>query len=167
MMTSHGATFDFVLLYMPFYCGLLIVSFLSLLHYLFFHMHTHMHSYKCKHIHTITIVAGTKLHLHNNIENRSTQTRRFWCSRPTKRNSFNQHCSQTQNVTVWLHSALFIEMSASQKLIYVNCSNQFCVVIKCFMQVVYNEKFEVDISHISVFNKICKKIYFCVCLLHF
>ncbi len=48
-------------------------------------------------------------------------------------------------------------MSVSQKLIYVNCSNQFCVVLKCFMQVVYIEKFEVDISHISVFNKICKK----------
>ncbi len=116
-----------------------------------------MHSYKCKHIHTI--VAGTKLHLHNNIENRSTQMRRFWnyCSRPTKRNSLNQHCSQKQNVTVWLQSALFIKMSVSQKLIYVNCSNQFCVVLKCFMQVFYNDKFEVDISHISVFNKICKK----------
>ncbi len=159
MMTLHGATFDFVLLYMPFYCVLLIVSFfVSLLHYLFFHMHTHMHSYKCKHIHTITIVAGTKLHLHNNIENRSTQTRRFWCSRPTKRNSFNQHCSQTQNFNLLFgFTAHCLEMSVSQKLIYVNCSNQFCVVIKCFMQVVFNEKFEVDISHISVFNKICKK----------
>ncbi len=122
------------------------------------------------HIHTITIVAGTKLHLHNNIENRSTQTRRFWnyCSRPTKRNSLDQHCSQTQNVTVWLHSTLFIEISVSQKRIYVNCSNQFCVVLKCFMQVFYNDKFEVDISHISVFNKICKhnnNIF--ACLLHF
>ncbi len=62
-------------------------------------------------------------------------------------------------------------MSVSQKRIYVNCSNQFCVVLKCFMQVFYNDKFEVDISHISVFNKICKQkisIYiFCVCLLHF
>ncbi len=48
-------------------------------------------------------------------------------------------------------------MSVSQKLIYVNCSNKFCVVLKCFMQVFYNDKFEVDISHISVFNKICKK----------
>ncbi len=29
---------------------------------------------------------------------------------------FNQHCSQKQNVTVWLHSALFIKMSVSQKI---------------------------------------------------
>ncbi len=77
--------------------------------------------------------------------------------------TFNQHCSQKQNVTVWLHSALFIKISVSQKRIYVNCSNQFCVVLKCFMHVFYNNKFEVD-SHISVFNKICKKkkYYFCM-----
>ncbi len=46
-------------------------------------------------------------------------------------------------------------MSVSHKQIYVISPNQLYVVSKCFMQVVYIEKFEVDICDISVFSKIC------------
>ncbi len=44
-------------------------------------------------------------------------------------------------------------MSVSHKQIYIISPNQFYVVSKCFMQVFYIDKFEVDICDISVFSK--------------
>ncbi len=59
-------------------------------------------------------------------------------------------------LAVWLHNALFIKMSVSHKRIYVISPNQFYVVSKCFMQVFYIDKFEVDICDVfSIYSIYC------------
>ncbi len=76
----------------------------------------------------------------------------------------------TQEYLTWSHSVqstLRLKAKcyclASQRTVYKNefiSKTNLCKLFKsilCSSKVFYNDKFEVDISHISLFNKKCKK----------